>query len=146
MKMRAHSVATGTYSVRICGPLSTASAVTVAGMALASDSAEPTGDLSIGDSPLAQPDGQTPDAQEPEAGQSASDPNGDASRQVIYREHTLFEGPLPPPELLAQYNALITDGANRIFAVFESQVQHRLAMEGAEQALDKAESDRDTAQ
>jgi uncharacterized membrane protein len=40
-----------------------------------------------------------------------------------------FQGPLPPPSLLAQYNELIPNGAERLMAQLEKQTTHRIAME-----------------
>lgn len=42
---------------------------------------------------------------------------------------TGFQGPLPPPELLKQYDELIPNGAERIFSVFEKQVDNRISLE-----------------
>lgn len=41
----------------------------------------------------------------------------------------MFMGPLPPPDLLAQYNALIPDGADRLMKLTEGQSAHRQRME-----------------
>jgi len=40
-----------------------------------------------------------------------------------------FSGPLPPPGLLAKYNEVIPDGAERIMAMAERQSAHREALE-----------------
>lgn len=40
-----------------------------------------------------------------------------------------FEGPLPPPHILEAYNRIVPNGAERIFAVFEKQVDHRQQLE-----------------
>jgi uncharacterized membrane protein len=40
-----------------------------------------------------------------------------------------FSGPLPPPELLAKYNDVIPNGAERIMAMAEEQAHHRQALE-----------------
>lgn len=40
-----------------------------------------------------------------------------------------YSGPLPPPHLLAQFNAIIPNGADRIMKVFERQAYHRMLME-----------------
>jgi uncharacterized membrane protein len=40
-----------------------------------------------------------------------------------------FSGPLPPPSLLARYNDLIPNGAERILAMAERQSAHRESME-----------------
>ncbi len=40
-----------------------------------------------------------------------------------------FEGPLPPPQILQAYNQIVPHGAERIFAIFEKQVDHRQELE-----------------
>lgn len=40
-----------------------------------------------------------------------------------------FEGPIPPPDLLRQYNEIIPDGANRIVRMAENQSGHRIELE-----------------
>jgi uncharacterized membrane protein len=40
-----------------------------------------------------------------------------------------FQGPLPPPSLLRQYNDIVPNGAERIFKRFESQGEHRQFLE-----------------
>lgn len=40
-----------------------------------------------------------------------------------------FQGPLPPPELLAQYGEIIPNGAERIMALLEKQTNHRISIE-----------------
>jgi len=40
-----------------------------------------------------------------------------------------FEGPIPHPEILAVYNQIIPDGADRILKLAESETAHRQAME-----------------
>jgi len=42
-----------------------------------------------------------------------------------------FKGPLPPPELLERYNQIVPNGADRIVAMAESQMQHRQLLESA---------------
>jgi uncharacterized membrane protein len=40
-----------------------------------------------------------------------------------------FSGPLPPPELLAKYNEVIPNGAERIMTMAEDQSRHRQGLE-----------------
>lgn len=40
-----------------------------------------------------------------------------------------FSGPLPPPKILAQYNDILTDGAERIMQMAEKQSNHRITLE-----------------
>ena len=42
---------------------------------------------------------------------------------------TQFAGPLPPPSLLAEYDSIVNDGAERIFKSFEEQSAHRRSLE-----------------
>ncbi len=45
-------------------------------------------------------------------------------------EHRVeFSGPLPPPEILAQYEKILPKAAERILAMAEKQSSHRQAME-----------------
>ncbi len=40
-----------------------------------------------------------------------------------------FSGPIPPPELLAQYNQVVENGADRIMRMAELQSSHRMELE-----------------
>src|ERR1700677_3358725 len=40
-----------------------------------------------------------------------------------------FSGPLPPPNLLAQYNDVVPNGAERIVTMAEKQQEHRQEIE-----------------
>jgi uncharacterized membrane protein len=40
-----------------------------------------------------------------------------------------YSGPIPPPELLRQYDEVVENGAERLFAAFENQTQHRQGLE-----------------
>jgi uncharacterized membrane protein len=40
-----------------------------------------------------------------------------------------YQGLLPPPEMLAQFNQVIPNGADRIVTMTESQIHHRQALE-----------------
>ncbi len=42
---------------------------------------------------------------------------------------TLWAGPLPPPEQIERYNALVANGAERIFIEFEKEAAHRRKQE-----------------
>lgn len=46
-----------------------------------------------------------------------------------------FSGPLPPPDLLAGYNAALPDGAARIVRLAEEQAAHRRRLEARGQVL-----------
>jgi len=47
----------------------------------------------------------------------------------IVAQHSSFSGPIPPPELLAQYDQIIPDGANRLLIMAEKQSNHRQHLE-----------------
>jgi uncharacterized membrane protein len=49
------------------------------------------------------------------------------SLQASYSEY--FAGPIPPPSLLARYNDIVPNGAERILAMAERQSQHRETIE-----------------
>ena len=40
-----------------------------------------------------------------------------------------FSGPLPSPQMLAEYNTVVSNGAERIFKTFEQQVTHRMELD-----------------
>lgn len=56
-------------------------------------------------------------------------PAAEHVRQIARRETSAFSGPLPPPEILIQYNEAVPDGAERIIALAEKQADHRMALE-----------------
>lgn len=56
--------------------------------------------------------------------------DGDGQREVVI--HARWQGPLPPPELLAGYDKIVEGGAERVFQQFEAEGNHRRAMESAE--------------
>jgi uncharacterized membrane protein len=59
-------------------------------------------------------------------------PQGNPEGASITRVRTeiqSFSGPLPPPEVLARYNEVVTNGAERILAMAERQSAHRESLE-----------------
>ena len=40
-----------------------------------------------------------------------------------------FEGPIPPPQVLQQYNAIVPNAAERILSMAEKQSDHRMDLE-----------------
>ena len=48
---------------------------------------------------------------------------------LVVRQEAYFSGPLPPPSLLAKYNDVIPNGAERIMAMAERQSAHRESLE-----------------
>jgi len=53
--------------------------------------------------------------------------------EVVYSE--LRKGPLPDPEEIAKYDALIHNGADRIMAQWEKETEHRHLMQRRSQLL-----------
>lgn len=47
-------------------------------------------------------------------------------RQIIAQH---YQGPLPPPAMMEDYDRIIPDGANRLMNLLEQQTSHRIAME-----------------
>ncbi len=62
--------------------------------------------------------------------------NPEPMREMVQRElritMTRFQGPIPPPEALAAYNALLPGAADRLLAMAEQEQQHRFMIERAE--------------
>lgn len=50
-------------------------------------------------------------------------------RGHIIQVQAAFSGPIPPPEMLAQYNAVLPNGADRIVKMAEDQSAHRRRVE-----------------
>ncbi len=48
---------------------------------------------------------------------------------TLTHQSVTFSGPLPPPALLAKYNEVVTNGAERIMAMAERQSAHRESIE-----------------
>lgn len=56
-----------------------------------------------------------------------------AERMVVQAVHIELSGPLPPPQLLRQYNEVLPEGAERVVRVAEAQFRHRRSMESRAQ-------------
>ena len=55
------------------------------------------------------------------------------TQQQIIRQQVVtssFAGPLPPPDILIQYNDAVPNAAERIIAMAERQAAHRIELEG----------------
>jgi uncharacterized membrane protein len=61
----------------------------------------------------------------PNAGSGGGRPSASMARVEAYH----FSGPLPPPDVLARYNEIVPQGAERIIAMAERQSAHREALE-----------------
>ncbi len=49
--------------------------------------------------------------------------------RALMIEARSFSGPVPPPELLREYEAILPGSAGRIFAMAEKQQNHRISLE-----------------
>lgn len=58
-------------------------------------------------------------------------PSNEKSAVAARVQAEFFSGPLPPPSLLARYNEIIPNGAERILAMAERQSKHRESLESA---------------
>ncbi|HVT44332.1 MAG TPA: DUF2335 domain-containing protein [Thermoanaerobaculia bacterium] len=61
----------------------------------------------------------------------AQDFRSQSPQYVARVEGTVFQGPLPPPEILVRYNDAVPDGAERIIKMAERNQEHRQRLEGA---------------
>lgn len=50
-------------------------------------------------------------------------------KEIAISIASYFQGPIPPPSLLKEYDDVVQNGAERIFAGYESQRNHRQALE-----------------
>ncbi len=71
----------------------------------------------------------------------------DEGAATLMTEFTALSGPLPPPEMLAQYEEILPGAAERILSMAERQAEHRQKMErdesNADRALKRDESEAD---
>lgn len=61
---------------------------------------------------------------------------------LLAQRSEFFSGPIPPPELLARYNKIIPNGADRILTMAEQQQSHRHYLEKSVVECDMRRSDR----
>jgi uncharacterized membrane protein len=84
---------------------------------------------------LRQPE-QPPSEQEPQ--------ELDQGRSSFSIAQAHYSGPIPPPSMMAQYNEVIPNGADRIRAMAEEQQNHRHSLEKTVIESDAAQSKRGT--
>lgn len=60
-----------------------------------------------------------------------SQPATTTTTSITRIEASAFSGPLPHPDILARYNEVVPNGADRIFAAFERQGLHRESLEAS---------------
>ena len=58
-----------------------------------------------------------------------ADPEPGSHGALVSVEHSEWSGQLPPPEVVAQFDAVVENGAERIFVEWETEAQHRRSME-----------------
>ncbi len=63
-----------------------------------------------------------------------------ALQSILSFKLTISSGPLPSPEILAQYNEIIPNGADRITTMAEKQSDHRMKLESIAIPAQLAES------
>ena len=56
-------------------------------------------------------------------------PEKQAEVRRIISTSIQYQGPLPPPEMLAEYGRIIPNGADRLLTLLERQTLHRIDME-----------------
>jgi len=68
----------------------------------------------------------------------------DGERRLIaaIQRSERFSGPLPHPQLLKEYGEIVSNGAERIFAMVENQMRHRISLEKMVIESDVRRSDR----
>ncbi len=49
--------------------------------------------------------------------------------QLVMQQQSFFQGPLPPPEVLAKYEALYSGVSKMLFDQFQEQGKHRMQLE-----------------
>ena len=62
----------------------------------------------------------------PESNPARNNPNQVSARVAVMTEIT---GPIPPPQVLQQYNVIVPDAAERIIKMAEKQSDHRMILE-----------------
>ena len=60
---------------------------------------------------------------------NGKDDKASKNAATVMKVEASFSGPLPPPSLLAKYNEVIPNGAERIMAMAERQSAHRERLE-----------------
>ena len=55
--------------------------------------------------------------------------NGNSTREVVLTKQELFSGPLPHPDILARFDAVVPGAAERIIKMAENQSAHRIEIE-----------------
>ncbi len=67
------------------------------------------------------------------------EPNQQNASELLTLSQQQFQGPLPPPEILQEYDTVVEGAAERIIVMAEAQASHRKALEA--KALDAQVSD-----
>ncbi len=71
---------------------------------------------------------QAPGKAAPSSAQHAANPQ-DRNARLIMQQQSFFQGPLPPPEVLAKYETLYPGVSKMLFDQFQAQGNHRMELE-----------------
>ena len=74
---------------------------------------------------------------QPDQGSAIERPGQARASQHLEWSVQQHSGPLPHPEILAAYNAAVTNGAERVFVIFEEQARHRMRSEAERLEIEK---------
>lgn len=106
---------------------------------------------SLSDSPLSPTD-QTDDEENLETDELLADPQVqellEKSPQVATKilaviQRRSFQGPIPPPDIIAEYENVLPGSAERILAMAENEQKHRHSKENKQITMDSREQDLD---
>lgn len=78
--------------------------------------------------------------------QSGLSPSAASEQVAIVYRQAVWSGPLPPPEILQQYDAVAPGAANRILVMAENRQQNRIEMDKAASAREDKILDGDISQ
>lgn len=73
--------------------------------------------------------------------QEKQNSNAQISQQIITHREVVQAGPLPAPEILAQYNDYLPGTGEKIVEVFVKQAEHRMQVEREQMELKRRQMD-----
>jgi len=77
-------------------------------------------------------------AEQPEDRPPHAESSAAGALRIDIERQSVWQGPLPPPEVLREFNDIVPNGAERIVAQWESETAHRQAQEKAALAAEVA--------
>ncbi len=103
------------------------SGATISLMKIPPDEAEPSSQEPTSNPPIAAGDNETTDDRKPIDAEAERPPGRIIAviRQEVRRELRFFSGPLPPPDVLREYNEIVPGSAERILQMAEREQSHR---------------------